>query len=255
MLETKQKGILTELQCLTVFNQYGFNVSIPYGENSRYDFIVDENNHLLRIQVKSCHGFTNSEGQLAGIQFTSKSTRVNSRGAISKTYTLDEIDYFATFWNGVCYLIPVEECSSEKKLWFITSKHNTNSCLAKNYTLEKQLADYTDEFEYLLRDEKNEQNFNYQKIKVAFNANCKKCNKPIVTNITGLCQKCYNEQKAEHIPSREELKEKIYNNSFVEVGKQYNVSDNAIRKWCKKYNLPFQKTVIKNISKEDWLAI
>ena len=29
--------------------------------------------------------------------------------------------------------------------------------------------------------------------------------------------------------------------SFVEIGKKYGVSDNAIRKWCKKYNLPYKK--------------
>ena len=31
MLESKQKGILTELQCITAFNQLGYHVSIPYG--------------------------------------------------------------------------------------------------------------------------------------------------------------------------------------------------------------------------------
>ena len=39
--------------------------------------------------------------------------------------------------------------------------------------------------------------------------------------------------------------------SFVKVGKKYNVSDNAVRKWCKVYKLPTttkeMKAYIKNI--------
>lgn len=38
-------------------------------------------------------------------------------------------------------------------------------------------------------------------------------------------------------PSFEELKKLIDNNSWVSIGKLYNVSDNAIRKWAKQYNL------------------
>ena len=30
-------------------------------------------------------------------------------------------------------------------------------------------------------------------------------------------------------------------NSFVKVGKKYNVSDNGIRRWCEHYNLPTSK--------------
>jgi hypothetical protein len=35
----------------------------------------------------------------------------------------------------------------------------------------------------------------------------------------------------------------------------YDVSDNAIRKWCDAYNLPRKKSEIKKISDEDWEKI
>lgn len=38
-------------------------------------------------------------------------------------------------------------------------------------------------------------------------------------------------------PSREELQFLIKNTPFTTLGKKYNVSDNAVRKWCKRYNL------------------
>lgn len=38
-------------------------------------------------------------------------------------------------------------------------------------------------------------------------------------------------------PSREVLQEEIKNNSWLALGRKYGVSDNAVRKWAKKYNL------------------
>ena len=40
---------------------------------------------------------------------------------------------------------------------------------------------------------------------------------------------------------KEQLLDLILKNSFVSIGKMYGVSDNAVRKWCKKYKLPFRK--------------
>ena len=33
----------------------------------------------------------------------------------------------------------------------------------------------------------------------------------------------------------------IKNKTFVQIGKDYGVSDNTIRKWCKGYGLPYKK--------------
>lgn len=52
--------------------------------------------------------------------------------------------------------------------------------------------------------------------------------------------------------SRELLKDYIRKYSFLECGRKCDVSDNAIRKWCKSYGLPHQKSVIDTISDEDW---
>lgn len=41
-------------------------------------------------------------------------------------------------------------------------------------------------------------------------------------------------------PTKEQLEELINNKSFIEIGKKYGVSDNAVRKWCAKYGLPYK---------------
>lgn len=54
---------------------------------------------------------------------------------------------------------------------------------------------------------------------------------------------------------REELKDKIRKQSFLSIGKEFNVTDNTIRDWCDKYKLPRRKKDIKCISDEDWKQI
>jgi len=137
-LSPKQKGNLTELQCITAFYEHGYAVSIPYGENSRYDFIADINGKLIRVQVKSS---SIKNGDLTAIEFSCRSTRVNSSGPISKRYNEEEIDYFATFWNGQCYLVPVKECSVTKTLRFAPPKNGQikGITFAKEYELSKQI--------------------------------------------------------------------------------------------------------------------
>lgn len=56
-------------------------------------------------------------------------------------------------------------------------------------------------------------------------------------------------------PNREELKELIRTKSFVKIGEDFDVSDNTIRKWCRKENLPYKKSEIKKYSDKDWEKI
>jgi len=51
-------------------------------------------------------------------------------------------------------------------------------------------------------------------------------------------------------PNRELLKHLIRTKSFLEIGRMFNVTDNAIRKWCDYYFLPRKKSEIKNYSDE-----
>ena len=54
-------------------------------------------------------------------------------------------------------------------------------------------------------------------------------------------------QRKTQRPSKEELFELIKTTTFVEIAKKFGVSDNAVRKWCKAYNLPYKKKDIKKL--------
>lgn len=71
------------------------------------------------------------------------------------------------------------------------------------------------------------------------------------------CVKCYNlkKRKVEERPDRDALKDAIRNNPFLRVGKLFDVTDNAVRRWCDYYNLPRTKTEINSYSDEEWALI
>lgn len=90
---------------------------------------------------------------------------------------------------------------------------------------------------------------------------CSICGKEIQKDsITGLCLDCFNKKRKEEALknspiTREELKKKIRKIPFTTIGKEYGVSDNAIRKWCDKFNLPRNKSDINSYSDEEWELI
>ena len=67
------------------------------------------------------------------------------------------------------------------------------------------------------------------------------------------CSECIHiQQRIVERPPREELKFLIKKYSFSEIGRKYNVSDNAIRKWCKNENLPYRKKDINQYTDQEW---
>lgn len=75
------------------------------------------------------------------------------------------------------------------------------------------------------------------------NPKCSKCKKIITRDSkSGLCKKCSNIEKGLlnrkiKRPTKEELEKMINTMSWVAIGREYGVSDNAIRKWAKNYNI------------------
>lgn len=67
------------------------------------------------------------------------------------------------------------------------------------------------------------------------------------------CVKCQSiHSRLIEWPDREQLKQLIRTIPFTQIGKQYGVTDNAVRKWCDNYNLPRKSSEIKKYTDEEW---
>lgn len=143
MLDTKALGAQTELQCLTYLHGLGYDISIPWGDNARYDFVLDVNHKLYKIQCKTSH--KEEEGVY---RFNCRSTYVNSQGNRSASYAAEDVDFFCTFIEGCCYLIPLSETSKrEKVMRFVKPKNNQTKGItfAQAYLAESQIQKLIEE--------------------------------------------------------------------------------------------------------------
>lgn len=113
LMNTKDKGNVGELVILSEFVKRGVPVSIPYGDNTRYDLIAEFNGKLNKIQVKYCSRVTN-EGSVICKSSSSKNHTTNKRCDSYK----DDVDYMAFYikpWDIAC-LVPISDI--ENKLSF-----------------------------------------------------------------------------------------------------------------------------------------
>lgn len=136
-LSTQFKGTVTELKVASYLLELGYIVSQPLVQDSKYDLIVDVNSKLIRLQVKTSRINDSSTGK--SIKFNCRSTTNNVRECKQRYYSEEEVDFFATFWEGKCFLIPVKNCSSEKILWLEKPKYST-STYAYDYLAEEVLS-------------------------------------------------------------------------------------------------------------------
>ena len=134
-MDTNLKGTITELKCKTYFLELGYMVSTP-DSPARYDFILDTGEKLLKIQVKT------SKSEEDKFTFETCSSHITRNGASRRSYN-KEIDYFCTWFENECYLIPIEECGPRGKSLRIAPTKNgqvKNICFAKDYIAKEVLC-------------------------------------------------------------------------------------------------------------------
>lgn len=118
----------------------------------------------------------------------------------------------------------------------------TDNYTGKNIKIGKANADYKDNN----RKPKREQKINI----------CPVCNKNKMSKKAKMCAECYKKIQEQSIPvTKEQLKNAIKDNSFSGLGRKYHVSDNTVRKWCKKFGLPHRTRDINNMTDEEWNLI
>lgn len=143
MDETLQKGMITELKCMEKFISMGYYISIPYGNSNKYDLILDYNNNLYRIQIKTAHWSKDTVEENVAFEIATCGSTTNCKTTTRHYYTKEDIDFFLTYFEGEFYLIPIEEAENKSafrlRYEYPKNGQRKNIHIASDYLLEKQL--------------------------------------------------------------------------------------------------------------------
>ncbi len=110
--DTKKIGTVSELMVMAALMRAGYRLAIPYGENCRYDVIIEgADGSLARVQVKT--------GRLRGgvILFNTYSSHWHRGGTSTRLY-MGEVDFFGVFCpqSGQSFLVPVSHVAASGTL-------------------------------------------------------------------------------------------------------------------------------------------
>lgn len=131
-MNTTQIGNITEQKFILYCLEKNIPICTPIGNNLPYDFIIEYNNKLLKIQVKTARA-CNTQNVIA---FNTRSCSKNYSEIISSDYK-DRIDYFTTYWEKRWYFVPIEKATKGEQRIFLGENPRPNqiSNSYKNFNL------------------------------------------------------------------------------------------------------------------------
>lgn len=100
-MNTSQLGNIGESRVLSEFVKLGVQCYLPYGDGSICDLIIDVNNRLYKIQIKTTEKL-NKSGAMEW-----KITRQDGYHGSRVTYSLNDIDFFCLYCletDNVCMI-------------------------------------------------------------------------------------------------------------------------------------------------------
>ena len=115
----KSKGDYCESLFMSKCIQNGYVVSKPFSQNSRYDFVIDDNYSLKRVQVKYTDYVRPSDNQCH----------------VRIEYTKQEIDWFAIHMNKInCwFVLPIEVVEGMKQFSVKVNKKSKYDIFKNNF--------------------------------------------------------------------------------------------------------------------------
>lgn len=141
MLNTVSVGDIGESVAIMNFIKNDFIVSKPLSNNARYDLIIEKNNILYKVQVKT----TQNIKEKVKMDFALKTTNYSKGEWVSMGYTTKEIDLFFLYCieNDWCGLYIVNE-DIPKNISIRLQPPKNNQVkginLAENFEFKKQIT-------------------------------------------------------------------------------------------------------------------
>lgn len=148
--------------------------------------------------------------------------------------------------------------SSNTNVSFENAKEEIKKCILVCANCHREIHSFNlDVSNYVCYDEqkakeKEQELYDIKHRKICY---CKDCG-AIISSDSERCMKCNAlAKRTQTRPDRDTLKELIRSTPFTQIAMLYNVTDNAIRKWCDAEQLPRTKKEINSYSDEQWKDI
>lgn len=132
-MNPKAVGERSEAMILAALLRAGAVVLQPFGDNQRYDLVVDVEGEFLRVQCKTAR----RKGE--ALLFNTCSSQAH-RGKGRRDYA-GQVELFGVYSPDTdrCYLVPVEEVGTTEAALRLKPSRTNSSRLATDYELEKVL--------------------------------------------------------------------------------------------------------------------
>jgi hypothetical protein len=232
----KSIGELGQNCVIGELSKYGLGIAFLLSDNYPFDFIIIAGDKLFKAQVKTS---TDIRCDNSSISFGLSSS--NWYKGTKSAYTRKDCDVIICYdlVNHISYLLNISDFENKSSITIRYKKSKNNQ--------SKTVKWYED---YILSAKRIKEIFDfdapdlkiYYSYKEKYELVCKRCGKTFLSTYkrNSYCSsKCRGEEhrKVNNRPSKEDLIELIKNNTIVKIGKIYNISDNAVRKWAKNYGV------------------
>jgi hypothetical protein len=110
-VNTKQRGDEVESQIIADLVSRGISVSRPFGDNDKYDLVIEIDGEFIAVQCKSGNRVD------GGVRFNTSTQVSNTKdGYVREGYEDSVVEYFAVYCPELdeSYWVPASEAASDK---------------------------------------------------------------------------------------------------------------------------------------------
>ena len=129
---TKRLGNVSEAKILASLLAAGHVVLQPYGDNQRYDLVIDDKGDFKRVQVKTGH-----LTEFNSLSFSARS--ISSQGKNISDYH-GQIEFFGVYVPEIdkCYLFPISKIGKSSANFRLAPPKKNYDCSGK-YAVEYEI--------------------------------------------------------------------------------------------------------------------
>lgn len=227
-------------------SKFSLGVAHVLSDNYPFDLIVIAGGKLFRLQVKTSTENKNDE-------YVSFSLKCNNwhDGTIKK-YTQEDCDAFALYdlVQHRCFLLSPKEFVGKGSFIVRYQKAKTTNRYGINWwedyiisrrRIEEVFGYDIGEIEWNFATDVKEKRARQKRSKKVYDVICLECGRTFQTGHKNAkcCSSHCKAAKSRRVerPSKEDLIDLIKEKSILSIGKSFGVSDNAVRKWARTYEI------------------